>query len=170
MRQFGYIGLFLCLLLSFPAIRASAQPMGTPYASVKSAVVEPAKAGGGQKAALVVTIDISSGFHINANKPDDANSVPTILSISAPKTSGVVVGKPVFPATKTITVGYSPKPIHGYEETVVIRVPLTIPSSAKAGTVKLSGMLHAQGCNATTCFPPQSFPVNATLTVTGAKK
>ncbi len=170
MQRLRFFAVLILLLCGLP-ISAYAQVSGqAPFATLKSVTLEPANTHPGQKVILSVTLVINPGFHINANKPEDDLSVPTVLSLTASKTSGIVVGKPVFPVTKSIPVSYAPKPIKGYEDTIIIRVPLTVQPNAKLSTVKLTGKLQAQGCNATSCFPPQSFPVNATLTITGAKK
>lgn len=161
--------LFAPTLWAVPLAHAQAGGAAA-FGGVKSVVISPEQVKAGQKATILVTFSVNDGFHINANKPGDDTAIPTILSLNASKSSGIVLGRPLYPDAKMIPTSYSTKPIKGYDSTIIIRVPVTIQATAKPGSLKITGTLRAQGCNATTCFPPQSFPISVAVTVTGGKK
>jgi DsbC/DsbD-like thiol-disulfide interchange protein len=168
----AYYGLFLLALIlcvGWGVSLVEAQPPGK-YVTVKSAAIRPDKVTVGGKATLEVTLSVADTYHINANQPGDEMMIPTVLTVDAlKKGSGVSIGKPVYPAPATIEVGYSPKPIKGHEGLMTISVPVTV-TKAKPGTVQLTGKVKAQGCNATSCFPPTTLTFAAPLTIIGGKK
>ncbi|MDX1933630.1 MAG: protein-disulfide reductase DsbD family protein [Capsulimonadales bacterium] len=166
----NHIRVFLAgMMIGLPSIGAT-QPGGdTDFARIRSAAVEPNPVTPGKKATLTVTVAIAEGFHINANQPGSDMYIPTVLTVSAPKTAGITLGPVVYPKPRTIPVSFDPKPLKAYEETITITVPVTVPSNAKPGVVRLSGSLRAQGCNDTTCFPPKTFPIAVRLTIAGGK-
>jgi hypothetical protein len=139
--------------------------------TVSSALIKPDRVAAGGRATLLVTVTIAPGFHVNANRPDDENSIPTVLELDAlPKAKGITFGKPVYPDAKSITVGYSPTPIKAYDGTVTISVPVaTNAKTAHPGRMAISGRLKYQSCNATSCFPPATAPISAAFTVNGVK-
>lgn len=141
------------------ALSVSAQDSQLPgfFQSV-TATVAPTKLVPGSTATLTVTVKLTEGFHIYSPQPGDEYAIPTSLVLT--KAPGVVYGKPVWPKSTKI------EKTNVYEGTATITVPVTIAKSAK-GSIKVGGVLKAQGCNATGCLPPASVPVSAVLTVGG---
>jgi hypothetical protein len=139
--------------------------------TVSSSIVKPDRIAAGGRATLLVSVAVAPGFHVNANKPDDENAIPTILELDAPpKGKGIAFGKPVYPDAKLITVGYSPTPIKAYDGTMTISVPVTTNANAvRPGRKGISGRLRYQSCNATSCFPPATAPISASFTINGVK-
>ena len=124
----------------------------------------------GGKTLLKVTVTVSKGFHINANKPGDESMIPTELTFEKLKSPGVTIGKPIYPNAKTVSLSYSPKPLKVYEEVAVITVPITLDTKMiQPGTVALKGKLRYQGCNAKVCLPPATAEINASFIVNGRK-
>ncbi|MCW3059324.1 MAG: dsbD [Capsulimonas sp.] len=149
-------------LLITAAIPALAQMPGANVAKV-STTAKPAAVKHGGKGVLAITVNVAPGFHINANKPNDPDLIPTVFT--AENTPGVKFGAPKYPATKSITVSYEKKPMLVYQGKAVILIPYTIAPTAKPGKVVLKGTLGFQGCNDSSCFPPDSAPVSASVTV-----
>jgi len=139
--------------------------------TVTAAVVKPERLMAGGKATLTITVAIAPGFHVNGNKPDDENAVPTVLELDAPpKGKGISFGRPVYPEPKMVPVGYSPKPIRAYDGTIVLSVPIVTDAKVvRPGRAVISGQLRYQSCNATSCFRPTSAPISASFTVNGVK-
>jgi DsbC/DsbD-like thiol-disulfide interchange protein len=125
------------------------------------AALAPAKLAPGAKAVLTLTLKIAPNFHIYANDPGDKFAVPT--SFEAAAVSGaknaIALGRPAFPAPQIVDG------LNIHEGTVVVKVPVTVPKSTKAGLYTLSGKVRYQACNQSSCLPPTSVPVSAILTV-----
>ncbi|BDI28598.1 hypothetical protein CCAX7_006490 [Capsulimonas corticalis] len=155
-RSFAAAALIATAAVTMPA---QAQMPGANVAKV-TAAAKPSAASHGRKGVLAITIAVSPGFHVNANKPNDPDLIPTVFT--AQSTPGVTFGAPKYPAAKSITVTYEKKPMLVYQGSAVILVPYTV---SKPGKVVLKGSLGFQGCNASSCFPPDSAPVTATVTV-----
>lgn len=158
------------ILLGTMAVATGAQGTGKnpAYVEAVTAQFKPAQAAAGSKAVLLVTLKVADGYHVNANKPDDENSIPTEVTVEVPKGVPLTAGAAQFPQAKTISVGYSEKPVKVYEGTVTLSVPVQVNKGA-SGKYTLAGKLHLQGCNATACFPPATLNFSAPLTVRAAK-
>ena len=149
------------LLPAVPAVLALAEPaaeMVTATAAVAPAAVKP-----GGKVTLTLTVAIAPGYHINANKPDDENMIPTVFTAKA--VPGVTFGKPVYPTPTQVTESYSPKPLKVYQGKAIISIPVTIARTAKPGRLSVGGDVEVQACNDTSCFPPKTLTVSAPVTV-----
>lgn len=151
----------------------SAQSVGIRlprYVQSLTAEVRPARATVGQTVNLTLLLTVAPDFHVNANKPDDPNLIPTEVKLLVPKGVAFTVGTPRFPSAETLSVGYSDKPVKVYEGATTITVPVTVKKGAKAGTVALSGDVHLQGCNQTACYPPATLHFSAPLVVSTPEK
>jgi DsbC/DsbD-like thiol-disulfide interchange protein len=137
-------------------------PGGIAYAKV-SAVAQPSSLKPGSRGAVLVTIDVEPGFHINSVKPADPYMIPTKLSIKP--LAGFTVGSTIYPPNKTVKESYSPKPLLVYEGKAVIKVPIKAASGLKPGHYMFNGMLTYQGCNHTACFPPKTPAIHVPVTV-----
>ena len=151
--------MLLCLGLALPTFaQAPPSTVATVTASAQPVSVAP-----GGKGVLRVSVAVKPQFHINANKPNDPDLIPTVFSGSAP--AGITFGAPHYPATKSLSVSYEKKPMLVYQGQATIFVPFTVSKSAKPGRRAVNATLAYQGCNASSCFPPMSSPVHATVTV-----
>jgi hypothetical protein len=58
-----------------------------------------------------------------------------------------------------------------YENVVIIRVPITVPSDAKAGTTNINGSLQLQCCDSASCYPPEriKFAIQTEILAAGEK-
>ncbi len=139
-----------------------AQMPGAKIATV-AAKVTPAAIAPGGKGVLHISVMVAPQFHINAHKPNDSSLIPT--AFSGQGTGGIKYGAPQYPSPKSIKVSYETKPMLVYMGKATIAVPFTVPKTAKSGHITLGGSLNYQGCNASSCFPPASLPVKATVTI-----
>jgi|GEM_PF-2008910 DsbC/DsbD-like thiol-disulfide interchange protein len=165
--------IFLVLILVFGATDWATQAwaqigQGATFATC-TATLDPKTVTPGGKAIVIVTVNVEKGIHINANQPGDENLIPTVLQFTTPsKTSGVVLGKPIYPTPKAMPNIMGSGTMYVYEGKVQIKVPVTVSKSAK-GSARLTGKLRTQGCNETTCFPPITFPLEVPVTIEGGK-
>ena len=155
--------LALCAAALCAASLAPARAQGPTIVSVASVQASPATVAPGGHGTLRVTLSVAPGYHINAHKPNDPSLIPTSLTAAS---AGAVFGAARYPATKTIKVSYTPKPILVYESRATILMPFTVAKSAKPGKkMAIFGTLSFQGCNQASCFAPTSLPVHATVGV-----
>jgi hypothetical protein len=173
-RRAFFLMLFAALMvipITMTAVRPVQAQLGggpaeSPILTVREAKLTPLTVIPGGKATLTLTLAMRPGFHINANKPDSDMQIPTELELPAPaKKTGIVLGKPVFPAAKSLKVTYSEKPLKVYEDTITVTVPIAVSKTAPLGKVPLKGKINYQGCNEAACFPPASADFAASLTV-----
>lgn len=153
----------LAMALTLAPLAATAQaPGGVTVASV-SAAVKPAAVAPGGKGALTLTVAIKPGYHINSHKPNDPDLIATAFTPA--RVPGVTFGPARYPSAKSIKVSYEKKSLPVYEGRMKIVVPFIVAKSAKRGHLPLSGSLGYQGCNATSCYPPTSALVKASITI-----
>ncbi|HXG25113.1 MAG TPA: protein-disulfide reductase DsbD domain-containing protein [Chthonomonadales bacterium] len=118
----------------------------------------------GKTFTLIVTLDIQSGYHIQANNAKDPY-IPTRVELTAPR--GFKVGTPVFPRSKKAEV--AGELLDVFEGQIAVRIPITPPASAK-GRYSLPVKVRYQACNDRSCFPPTDTSVNAEIVIGPAKK
>ena len=151
-------------LLGSAAVFAGAQPRAGNQQVTASAAVAPATAKAGTAGVLTVTLSVKPGFHIYSNTPGSPDFIPT--TIAGEKTPGVTWGKAQFPPAKSVTMpAMSPKPVMVYDSKAVIKLPYTLAKTTKPGKVALKATVDYQACNDKVCYPPQSLPVSAEVTV-----
>jgi thiol:disulfide interchange protein len=88
------------------------------------------------------------------------------VTVAAPE--GLAVGKPVYPAGKTMTFAYVPDPVSVYGGKIAVTVPLTVTAAASNGPVTLKVTGEWQACTDTECFLPDSRTIELPLTIEGA--
>jgi len=151
-------------LLAGPHTLARAQGGGGDEPLVKStATVTPVTVARGGKGTLTLTLKIKDGYHINGVEPGNEFAIATVFTGKAP--AGVTYGKPVFPKAKPINMPGFETPINVYEGTAVVTIPFTVAKTAKPGKATVGGSLRYQGCDDSSCFPPDSISVAAPVTV-----
>jgi thiol:disulfide interchange protein len=113
---------------------------------------------------LAVVAKIRNGFHINARKPSAEYLIPTDLRVALPpgfKSAGEIS----YPKGELHTFTFTKTPLNVYQETVVLRVPLTAQPDAPLGAQKIPLKLRYQACSQEVCLPPVTLDVDASVTV-----
>jgi thioredoxin:protein disulfide reductase len=115
----------------------------------------------GKPAKLMIQFNVASPYHINSNKPLDDSLKPT--SVEFESTSGVHIGKAIFPApqirklfSKNLTV---------FEGTVTVEVELTPAADLKQKEIDLRALVRYQACDDQVCLMPDSLPLEIKLPV-----
>ena len=165
MRMFAMLASGIFLLLVCGA--APAQTVRTDkevsrlklpkFITSQKTTVEPSTLRRGASGKLVINLAVEDTFHIYDPNPGDP--FLTATKVTPIKVPGVVFGKPVWPLPITV------KGAKVHEGTVVVTIPFTVKPSAKPGKAAFGAKFYAQGCNATTCYPPASFTVTVPVSI-----
>jgi len=108
------------------------------------------------KTRLRVHVTLAPQWHVNANKPFEADFIPTALSLKTidGKASNVKVN---YPKTISRKLGFNDKPLALYEN----RFDLTIPLG-KPATSTITANLTLQACNDEVCLIPETLTLKVT--------
>jgi hypothetical protein len=113
----------------------------------------------GKSAEVELAFRVSSGFHVNSNKPRSELLIPTALKLTAP--TDIVIGKVTYPEGKDITFPFAPgEPLSVYSGEFNITVKLRPLVGVMPAKYAVHGQLKYQACDNATCFPPKSLPVD----------
>lgn len=139
-------------------------------AALVSVSTPPVSAKAGSDAELHVSVQVSEGWHVQANPPSEDYLIPTKLELVAQ--DGIVIDKVAYPASKKFRLSGSPKEFAVYDGSFDVVVRIKLPPKLEPGEHKLKGQLGYQACDARSCRPPASAPVEITITVpvTGSAK
>ncbi|MBI1746315.1 MAG: hypothetical protein HYR55_06970 [Acidobacteria bacterium] len=125
--------------------------------------IVPATVRPGEKAELKVTLNLSSGMHINSYKPEDEFAIATELKVG--EVPGLVLELPRYPSGKKHTYSYAPEGLTVYEGYVAIVLPLQVKKETKPGRYSIKGQLKWQPCDANVCYPPEKADIVALIHV-----
>ncbi|MBC8102244.1 MAG: hypothetical protein H7Z41_06630 [Cytophagales bacterium] len=158
------------LATSSRAVSAAAAAQGESVVRAEASIAATAIKPGG-KATMLVMVSVAPGYHIYTNKPEDEYAIATaFLSAKPAAKTGVTLGAPAFPKTTTsISSPNGPGKISVYSGSVKLAVPVLVAKTAKPGKVTVSGTIRAQACNDTSCLPPVTLPVSASVTIAAAR-
>ncbi len=116
----------------------------------------------GGSAETVVVIQISNGYHVNANPPSQAYLKPTELELKPAE--GISVGFIVYPDPLVKKFSFSETPLKVYEGNTQLKVNLKADKKAAPGKHNLSAKLRVQACDDKVCYAPGALdlvvPVN----------
>jgi thiol:disulfide interchange protein DsbD len=120
----------------------------------------------GKPAILTIELEISSGYHINSNRPLEDYLIPTTLEFSSKPQ--VQFGMPQFPSALVKSFPFSDKRMSVYQGRLRIPVEISPASDLNARQVAITGDLRFQACNDRACLPPasQSFTLELPVQLT----
>lgn len=124
----------------------------------KASLSLPTKAKPGAVIHGVATITFAEGWHGYQNPPLDKYQNPVTLTLA---TKGWKLQKVSYPKGVIMEMAGSQAAV--YEGTV--KVPFELVAPKKAGKATLVFDVSYQQCNDSTCLPPSSLQVRATITV-----
>jgi hypothetical protein len=100
-----------------------------------------------------VILQISPGYHINANPATYPYLIATKLEHGTVQDVEVIDGSIIYPPAEHKKFAFADEPLAVYEGQVVINLPLKISSRAK-GQTALPVKVRVQACDNEKCFPP----------------
>lgn len=125
------------------------------------------KAQRGRTTQAALVMDIPGGLHVNANRPLGKYSVPTRVTVSAPR--GWKIGPVIYPRARVRSFqfgeGSPAERLAVYEGRAVMRFNVTVPASEQVGVERLRIRINYQSCSDTVCYPPTSRNVTLPVSV-----
>ena len=152
--------LFFVALAALPS--APQVPSGRDVVS-PSAYVSLDPVARGSSFQLAVVLKIRPGFHINAREKSEDYLIATDLKADVP--AGFKMGEVSYPKGKLRPFTFSKKPLNVYEDTVILRLPLTALPTAPLGAQHIPLKVRYQACSTEICLPPVTLDVDASFTV-----
>jgi DsbC/DsbD-like thiol-disulfide interchange protein len=153
----------LATLLLLLAVAASAQEVKKKQ-YVEQVTTPQVSVAGAKTVPVVLKFTIQPEMHINSNKPNTENLIPTKLVLDLPTDISVV--KTVYPPGKDFSFAFDPsEKLNVYTGEFPITLQVRPAHGASAGTFKVHGDLQYQACNDRACFPPKKLPVDFEVTV-----
>lgn len=107
--------------------------------------------------AIVVTLRIDPGYHVNANPASYSYLIPTSVHFE-----GLTPKRILYPKPVRITPAFAKQGLNVYEGVTRIRAQFAPGALRHAQSIR--GQVHIQACNDRVCLPPATLP----LTVSGA--
>ena len=144
------------------SFQTSASPQSAPYIAV-NASLSANKVRPRRSVQASVVMEIPSGYHVNSSRPLEKFLIPTQLKVEAP--DGIRVGPVSYPRPVLRKFKFSKSNVSVYEGRAPMRVTLTVPAGASAGSKELKVRLRYQSCNDEVCFPPQTKELSLWLNV-----
>ncbi|MBN2282062.1 MAG: thioredoxin family protein [Candidatus Marinimicrobia bacterium] len=111
---------------------------------------------------FAVMVNIKHPWHINSWKPLDEFSIPTVLSLD--QSDNYEIQEIIYPQHKLIELSISDQPAALYEGEITILVKGKLTEKA-VNILNISGTFRYQGCNNTSCLPPEEAAVIMTLPI-----
>jgi hypothetical protein len=159
--SFALAAFALCLALS-PAA-PSQVPSGREVVKPEIyASLDPV--GRGSSFQIAVVMKIRPGFHVNAREKSEEYLIATDLKATLPPgfNSG---GEVSYPKGKLEKFAFSKVPLNVYQDTVILRMPVTALESVPLGEQHIPLKLRYQACSTELCLPPVTLTLDAMLNV-----
>jgi Disulphide bond corrector protein DsbC len=107
---------------------------------------------------------VTSGYHINSNKPTTPELIPTAIHFSLP--GELVVGRVEYPAGQLTSFPFDPQQkLSVYSGDVLIKAVVLSTADAGTGTYTVHAELKYQACDNNACYPPKKLPVTFNVNV-----
>jgi thiol:disulfide interchange protein DsbD len=112
---------------------------------------------------IAVVMKIRPGFHVNAREKSEDYLIATDLKAALP--AGFQSGEVSYPKGKLEKFAFSKIPLNVYQDTVILRLPVTALAGAPLGEQHIPLKLRYQACSNELCLPPVTLTLDATLNV-----
>ena len=155
--------------ISIVALYAVLSPLGSSQVPSGRDVVKPEiyaslePAARGSSFQIAVVMKIRPGFHVNAREKSEDYLIATDLKAALP--SGFSSGEVSYPKGKLEKFAFSKIPLNVYQDTVILRMPVTALADAPLGEQHIPFKLRYQACSSELCLPPVTLTLDAALNV-----
>ena len=139
------------------------EPPPIKSTDVVKAMPQPLTLAAGASGDALVTIQITNGYHLNANPPTFSYLKATELQITPAE--GISVEFMTYPNAVTKKFSFAEKPLAVYEGETMLKARLKADKSAKPGTHNLSAKLRVQACDDSVCYAPGALDVTVPVNI-----
>ena len=163
--------LLLCLVFASACSKSPTNTVSAPNATEPPAIrsTDVVKANPqettlarGESGDAVVSLNITNGYHINANPPTYSYLKATELELQP--AAGIAVQFITYPDPLTKKFPFAEKPLNVYEGETLVKARLKADASARPGKHNLLAKLRVQACDDKVCYAPGALdltiPVN----------
>lgn len=112
---------------------------------------------------IAAVMKIRPGFHVNAREKSEDYLIATDLKAALP--AGFNGGEVSYPKGKLEKFAFSKIPLNVYEDTVILRMPVTALETAPLGEQHIPLKLRYQACSNELCLPPVTLALDAVINV-----
>ena len=141
----------------------NSEPPPIKSTDVVKATPQPVTLAAGESGDALVTLQITSGYHINANPPTYSYLKATELEIAPAE--GISVEFMTYPNALTKKFSFADKPLAVYEGETIVKARLKADKSAKHGSRNLSAKLRVQACDDSVCYAPGALDVTVPVNI-----
>lgn len=145
-----------------PAATNANEPPAINSVDVVKANPQETRIAAGETGEAVVRLQITDGYHVNANPPSFSYLKATELELKPAE--GIVVEFITYPEPLTKKFSFSEQPLKVYEGETTLKARLKADKTTKPGTHNLSAKLRVQACDDKVCYAPGAIdlvvPVN----------
>jgi Disulphide bond corrector protein DsbC len=146
---------------------AAQEPPGRKIPSVTLTPPGIATVTRGKANTVELRFHVSSGFHINSNKPSAEYLIPTVLKLDAP--TDIVLGGVTYPEGQQMSFAFAPdEKLSVYSGEFDLEVMVRPLASVLPGDYDFHGQLKYQACDNAACYPPKQLPVRFVVKVVKA--
>ncbi len=108
----------------------------------------------GEQSTVVIHVRIKEGYHIQANKVEDASLIPVALKII--QGGPFHISKIIFPPYKLFRLDGTAQDLRVFDNVFIIRLLVKTPPATKPGRYLIQAQLHYQACDARNCLFPRT--------------
>jgi hypothetical protein len=130
---------------------------------VVKATPQPVTIAAGESGDALVSLQITNGYHINANPPTFSYLKATELEIKPAE--GISVEFMTYPNALTKKFSFADKPLAVYEGETILKARLKADKSTKPGAHNLSAKLRVQACDESVCYAPGTLDVTVPVNI-----
>jgi hypothetical protein len=158
----------IILAISLLAVVLSAQePPGKKIPSITMSALPLTKVIRGKPNTVQLQFHVSSGFHVNSNKPSAEYLIPTALKLDAP--TDIVLGGITYPEGDLMSFAFAPdEKLSVYSGEFDLAVMVRPLANVLPGDYEFHGQLKYQACDNAACYPPKQLPVRFVVKVVKA--
>lgn len=149
--------LVLLFVALFGPLAHAAIPSATVSATLNRSALEP-----GKEALIAVVIEIPEKLHAQSHTPSQETFIP--LDVKVAPAEHLTIGQPRYPPGENKTYPALGE-LNVYEGRVIVHVPVTVATDAKAGPVKIDGTVRLQMCDDSVCYRPANVPFTIDTTI-----
>jgi DsbC/DsbD-like thiol-disulfide interchange protein len=117
----------------------------------------------GKSAKATVILSIPSGLHVNSSRPGGEYAIPT--RVTPRGEGGVQVGAVNYPRGVDRRFAFSERSLNVYEGRVPFTFNVSVPSSYRSSTARVTVAVRYQACTDEVCYAPKTKTITLTARV-----